>query len=101
MKVIGIVTAKQTVLVEMSTKELANIGGETYHNSTIALTSKTGQKYEAEASAAQVGDALEVTPIFEEARTIVEAHADVNKTLSKVKGSITTYQNAVKTRGDA
>lgn len=101
MKVIGIVKDKDTILVEIGVTELANIGGQIYAGHDLALTDSNGKAFDGPADAINVGDVLSVCPIFDRAREIVEAHDDVKKTLSKVKGSITTYENAVKTRGDA
>ncbi len=101
MKVIAIVERAERVLCEMSTIELANIAGKAQSYSRIPVTTGAGADVKKEARQVSPEDVVDVTTIFQKARELVGSYDDMKSLLSRVKGSITKYENEVKKKGEA
>ncbi len=96
MKVIAIVEPEKRVLCEMLVIELANLAGKEQSYAEIGVITGDGINKQKAARNVSPEDIVDVTPIFEEARELTQNYGDLKNLLSRVKGSITKYENAVK-----
>lgn len=91
MKIIG--KTSEGYIIDVSNSEAIKLAGERY---SVNAVSKDGQNKERSYDGLLSGDIIDVGELYNHAREVMSNWEDINKLISKLKSTSTSFQNSVK-----
>lgn len=83
-------------LIEINGDEIANICNQTSDYCNIKVEESSGSVVNKEPQKLDIGDKIEVAPLYKRARDIVGEYNSIKSSISGIKSACTKFENSVK-----